>query len=137
MGGALILLSIAFTTLLWGDLENRFMWIVLLVMLAFGAIGWIDDYRKVVQRNPKGLSAAAKFFWQSLIGIVAGAYSGASLGEPTAQRIELLGVSKELAHTLGIAIVIGLAAGDRPGESLLSVKAVARREDDVSGFVSM
>ncbi len=62
MGGALILLSIGITTLLWGDLSNRFLWIVLLVTVAFGAIGWIDDYRKVVRRNPKGLSAKAKFF---------------------------------------------------------------------------
>ncbi len=57
MGGALILLSIGITTLLWGDLSNRFLWIVLLVTVAFGTIGWIDDYRKVVRRNPKGLSA--------------------------------------------------------------------------------
>jgi phospho-N-acetylmuramoyl-pentapeptide-transferase len=54
MGGALILVSIVVTTLLWGDLTNRFVWVVLLVTLAFGAIGWVDDYRKVVHRNPKG-----------------------------------------------------------------------------------
>ncbi|MDX1374969.1 MAG: phospho-N-acetylmuramoyl-pentapeptide-transferase [Burkholderiales bacterium] len=71
MGGALILLAIGITTLLWGDLSNRFLWIVLLVTLAFGAIGWIDDYRKVVRRDPKGLSARAKFFWQSLVGLAA------------------------------------------------------------------
>ena len=63
MGGALILLSIGITTLLWGDLGNRYLWVVLLVSVAFGAIGWIDDYRKVVHRNPKGLSARVKFFW--------------------------------------------------------------------------
>jgi phospho-N-acetylmuramoyl-pentapeptide-transferase len=73
MGGALILLAIAITTLLWGDLANRFLWIVLLVTLAFGSIGWIDDYRKVVHHNPKGLSAKAKFFWQSMIGLAAAA----------------------------------------------------------------
>ena len=71
MGGALILVSVVVTTLLWGDLTNRFVWVVLGVTIAFGAIGWIDDYRKVVQRNPKGLSAKAKFFWQSLFGILA------------------------------------------------------------------
>ena len=76
MGGALILLSIGITTLLWGDLPNRFLWVVLLVTLAFGAIGWIDDYRKVVHRNPKGLSARAKLFWQSLIGLGAAVYLG-------------------------------------------------------------
>ena len=58
MGGALILVSIAVTTLLWGDLANRFVWVTLLVTLGFGAIGWVDDYRKVVHRNPKGLSGA-------------------------------------------------------------------------------
>ena len=56
MGGALILVSIAITTLLWADLRNRFVWVVLLVTLGFGAIGWIDDYLKVVNRNSKGLS---------------------------------------------------------------------------------
>src|SRR5258706_3451814 len=71
MGGALILVSIAITTLLWGDLGNRFIWVVLLVTLAFGAIGWIDDYRKVVHRDPKGLSARVKFFWQSVFGVAA------------------------------------------------------------------
>jgi len=74
MGGALILLSIGITTLLWGDLQNRYLWVVLLVTLAFGAIGWIDDYRKVVRRDPKGLSAGAKFFWQSVVGIAAAGY---------------------------------------------------------------
>jgi phospho-N-acetylmuramoyl-pentapeptide-transferase len=74
MGGALILLSIGITTLLWGDLENRFLWVVLLVTLAFGGIGWVDDYRKVVHRNPKGLSARAKLFWQSIFGLGAAAY---------------------------------------------------------------
>src|ERR1043165_2054479 len=79
MGGALILVSIVVTTLRWGDLSNRLLWVVLLVTLAFGTIGWIDDYRKVVHRNPKGLSAKAKFLWQSLLGFAAAgflAYSG-------------------------------------------------------------
>ena len=57
MGGALILVSIVITTLLWADLRNRFIWVVLIVTVGFGAIGWVDDYRKVVHRNPKGLSA--------------------------------------------------------------------------------
>src|SRR3954449_4314730 len=67
MGGALILVSIVITTLLWGNLTNRFVWVVLLVMTGFGIVGWIDDWRKVVYRNPKGLPAKAKFFWQSVI----------------------------------------------------------------------
>jgi phospho-N-acetylmuramoyl-pentapeptide-transferase len=69
MGGALILVSIGISTLLWADLTNRFIWMVLITTLGFGAIGWVDDYRKVVYKNPKGLSAKAKLFWQSLIGL--------------------------------------------------------------------
>jgi len=71
MGGALILISIGTATLLWADLGNRFVWIVLIVTLGFGWIGWIDDYRKVVHRNPKGMSAKEKYFWQSSIGLLA------------------------------------------------------------------
>jgi phospho-N-acetylmuramoyl-pentapeptide-transferase len=74
MGGALILASVAVTTLLWGDLHNKYVWVVLLTTLGVGAIGWVDDYRKVVHRNPKGLSAGAKMFWQSLIALAVGLY---------------------------------------------------------------
>jgi phospho-N-acetylmuramoyl-pentapeptide-transferase len=74
MGGALVLVSIAVTTVLWADWSNRFVWVVLMVTLGFGAIGWVDDYRKVVHRNPKGLSAREKYFWQSVIGLVAAVY---------------------------------------------------------------
>jgi phospho-N-acetylmuramoyl-pentapeptide-transferase len=74
MGGALILTSIAITTLLWGDLRNHYVWVVLLTTLGFGVIGWVDDYRKVVHRNPKGLSAKAKMGWQSVIALVVGIY---------------------------------------------------------------
>ena len=70
MGGALILTSIAITTLLWSDLDNKYVWVVLFTTLGFGAIGWVDDYRKVVHRNPKGLSAKTKMFWQSLIALI-------------------------------------------------------------------
>lgn len=71
MGGALILFAVTITTLLWSNLANRYVWIVLLVTLGFGAIGCIDDYRKLVLKNCKGLSPRNKFFWQSLIGLVA------------------------------------------------------------------
>jgi phospho-N-acetylmuramoyl-pentapeptide-transferase len=71
MGGALILVSVAITTLLWADLQNRYVWIVLATTLGFGIVGWVDDWRKVVHRNPKGLSARAKIFWQSVIAITA------------------------------------------------------------------
>jgi phospho-N-acetylmuramoyl-pentapeptide-transferase len=71
MGGALILVSIAISTLLWADLNNHYVWIVLLVTLLYGAIGWVDDYRKVFEQNPAGLSARWKLFWQFVIGIAA------------------------------------------------------------------
>ena len=74
MGGALILTSVAITTLLWGDLHNAYIWVVLFATLGVGAIGWVDDYRKVVHRNPKGLSAGAKMFWQSLVALAVGVY---------------------------------------------------------------
>ena len=86
MGGALILVSIVITTLLWGDLDNRFIWIVVLVTLGFGAVGWVDDWRKVVHRNPKGLSARAKLLWQSLIAIVAAVYIAFSVAAPDNAR---------------------------------------------------
>src|SRR3982750_707712 len=82
MGGALILVSIAISTLLWADLDNRFVWVVLLVTLGFGAVGWVDDWRKVVYRNPKGLPARAKLGWQSLIGLVAAVYLAFSVSAP-------------------------------------------------------
>lgn len=85
MGGALILTAIAVTTLLWGDLQNHYVWLVLLTTMGFGIIGWVDDYRKVVYRNPKGLSAKAKIGWQSLIALATGIYlwNSASLPEHT------------------------------------------------------
>ncbi len=104
MGGALILVSIVVTTLLWADLRNRFVWVVLLVTLGFGVVGWIDDYRKVVQRNPKGLSAGKKLLLQSLIGLVAAIYLAFSVSEPsTSQFLQLFrawlasGLSVELS----------------------------------------
>ena len=69
MGGALIIVAIGLSTLLWGDLGNRYVWITLFVTLSFGAIGWVDDYRKVVEKNSKGLPAKSKYFWQSVCGL--------------------------------------------------------------------
>ncbi|MDR0203447.1 MAG: phospho-N-acetylmuramoyl-pentapeptide-transferase [Delftia acidovorans] len=74
MGGVLILFSIAMSTLLWFDLSNRFVWIVLLVTLGFGAIGWVDDWRKVVNKDPEGMRSGEKYFWQSVIGLLAALY---------------------------------------------------------------
>jgi len=87
MGGALVLIAILITTLLWADLSNRFVWIVLLVTFGFGAIGWVDDYRKVVHRNSKGLSARAKFFWSALIGLAAAVYLAFAVSVPTNAKI--------------------------------------------------
>jgi len=87
MGGALVLLSILTATLLWADLSNRFVWVVLAVTFGFGAIGWVDDYRKVVKNNPKGLSARAKFFWQSLIGLAAAVYLAFAVSAPSSTQI--------------------------------------------------
>lgn len=74
MGGALILIAIACSTLLWADLSNRYIWVILLVTLGYGVIGFIDDYRKVIKGNSDGLSAKAKYSWQSIIGIIAAVF---------------------------------------------------------------
>ncbi len=74
MGGALILAAVAVTTLLWADLSNRYVWACLVTTIGFGAIGWVDDYRKVVHKNPKGLSARAKMFFQTVIAALALSY---------------------------------------------------------------
>ncbi len=87
MGGALILISLGISTLLWADLANRFIWIVLIVTFGFGAVGWVDDWRKVVYRNPAGLSARAKFFWQSVIGLVAAIYIAFSISAPNNEKL--------------------------------------------------
>lgn len=87
MGGAMVLTSIAISTLLWADLSNRFVWVVLFVMVGFGAIGWVDDYRKVVHKNPKGMSAKEKFFWQAFIGFVASTYLAFAVSAPSTSKI--------------------------------------------------
>jgi len=81
MGGVLILIGIGVSTLLWFDWSNRFVWVVMLVTMGFGAIGWVDDWRKVVDKNPEGMSSREKFFWQSLIGLVAALYLAFSVSE--------------------------------------------------------
>ena len=123
MGGALILFAITVSTLLWADLSNRFIWVVLFVTLGYGSIGWIDDYRKVVHHNPKGMSAREKFSWQSVIGLAAAFYlvfarsvpAGGTLTETIAGWVEAgfpLDISSNL-HLLipcfkDIALPLGL-----------------------------
>jgi len=87
MGGALVLIAVLITTLLWADLANRFVWVVLVVTFGFGAVGWVDDFRKVVRRNPKGLSARAKFFLQSLLGLIAAIYLAFAVSAPSYAKI--------------------------------------------------
>ncbi|MDJ0955438.1 MAG: phospho-N-acetylmuramoyl-pentapeptide-transferase [Arenicellales bacterium] len=74
MGGALILVSVVLSTLLWADLFNRFVWVVLFTCLSFGIIGWLDDYKKLVDKNPKGIGARNKFMWQSIVGLSAAVF---------------------------------------------------------------
>ncbi|MCV2368373.1 phospho-N-acetylmuramoyl-pentapeptide-transferase [Roseateles oligotrophus] len=81
MGGVLILIGIAVSTLLWFDWSNRFVWVVMLVTMGFGAIGWVDDWRKVVDKDPEGMASREKFFWQSLIGLIAALYLAFSVSE--------------------------------------------------------
>ena len=105
MGGALILVSIALSTLIWSDLQNHYVWIVLLVTLAFGAIGWTDDYRKVFRKDSKGLSAKWKYFWQSVIGLVAAFWLYYS-AEGSAELAYIVPFFKDIALDIGIFYVI-------------------------------
>lgn len=100
MGGALILVAITASTLLWADLGNEFVWVVLLTALGFGVIGWVDDWRKVVHCNPKGLSAKEKYFWQSLIGFSVAVYLFGSATLPQETTL-IFPFFKELALPLG------------------------------------
>ena len=105
MGGALILSSIGISTLLWADLHNRYVWVVLLVTLLFGAIGWVDDYRKVIEKNSKGLPSRWKYFWQSVFGLAAAIflYTTAPSAVETTLIIPML---KDASIPLGIGFVV-------------------------------
>ena len=87
MGGVLILLAIAFSTVLWADLGNRFVWIVMIVTLGFGAIGWADDWRKVVRKDPEGMRSREKFMWQTLIGVSVSLFLLFSISESNNYRV--------------------------------------------------
>ncbi len=105
MGGALILLAIVFSTVLWVDLESRYIWVLLLVTVAFGGIGWVDDYRKIVLQDPKGLAARWKFLAQSAVGLVA-AFTLYGIASAPAETALLIPYFKDLAIPLGGAYVI-------------------------------
>jgi phospho-N-acetylmuramoyl-pentapeptide-transferase len=105
MGGALILVAIAVATLLWANLENRYVWVALLVTLAFGAIGWVDDYRKISYGNSKGLSARAKYGWQSLAALAAGIYLLSTAQSPAETQL-ITPFFKDVALPLGAWYVL-------------------------------
>jgi phospho-N-acetylmuramoyl-pentapeptide-transferase len=88
MGGAMILIAVFVATLAWADLTNRFVWVVLFTTLAFGAIGWVDDYKKIIDKNPRGIGAKQKFFWQKVSGLVAATFLYTTA--QTAAQTELL-----------------------------------------------
>jgi phospho-N-acetylmuramoyl-pentapeptide-transferase len=105
MGGVMILIAIGLSTLLWGDLSNHYVWVVLLVTLSTGAVGFVDDYRKVVQKNSKGLPARWKMFWQSLIAITAGVYLYASAAGP-AETTLIIPFYKDIIIDLGLFYIV-------------------------------
>ncbi|MCC4117909.1 phospho-N-acetylmuramoyl-pentapeptide-transferase [Aromatoleum toluclasticum] len=108
MGGALILIAIAVTTLMWGDLRNQYIWVTLFVTLGFGAVGWVDDWRKVVHRDPKGLPSRWKYLWTSLIALAAALFLGLTAHEP-AQTELIVPFFKAVSYPLGIYGFIALS----------------------------
>ena len=116
MGGVLILIGIGVSTLLWFDWSNRFVWIVMVVTVGFGAIGWVDDWRKVVQKHSAGMPSGEKYFWQSVIGLVAAlslAFScSATSNLPCPQPFRALGPS--------LGMVGDLANLDQPQANLVT-----------------
>ncbi|WP_396588779.1 phospho-N-acetylmuramoyl-pentapeptide-transferase [Bermanella sp. R86510] len=105
MGGTLILLGVAVSTLLWGDLSNHYVWTVLLVTLATGLVGFVDDYRKVVQKNSRGLPAKWKMFWQSLIALSAGIFLYVTAATP-AETTLIVPFFKEVTIELGLFYIV-------------------------------
>jgi len=105
MGGALILVAIAISILLWADLRNRYVWVVLLVTLAFGVVGWVDDYRKVVQKDSRGLPARWKYFWQSVAGLGAALYLYYSGVSPVETQL-IVPFFKSVSIDLGMFFIV-------------------------------
>jgi phospho-N-acetylmuramoyl-pentapeptide-transferase len=109
MGGVMILLSVAVSTLLWTDLHNRYVWVVLVVMLAFGAIGFYDDYRKLVLKDSRGLASRWKYFWQSVFGLGAALflyYTAPHGPAPVAETALFVPLFKQVALPLGLFFVV-------------------------------
>lgn len=108
MGGALIIIAIGATILLWGDLRNHYVWVTLLVTIGFGAVGWVDDWRKVVHRDPKGLASRWKYLWTSLIALAAALVLGLTATEP-AQTELIVPFFKAVTYPLGLFGFVALA----------------------------
>jgi phospho-N-acetylmuramoyl-pentapeptide-transferase len=108
MGGALILASITVTTLLWADLSSHYVWVLLLTLIGFGAIGWVDDWRKVVEKNPKGLASRWKYFWQSVIAVIVASWLAWSAQLP-AQTELIVPFFKHIVMPLGTVGFVVLA----------------------------
>jgi len=105
MGGALILVAIGVSTLLWSDLGSRYVWVALLVTFAFGAIGFMDDYKKLVQRDPKGLSARQKYLWQSVAGLAAALFLYYTAKAPVETQL-IVPFVKDVVIDLGFGYVL-------------------------------
>jgi phospho-N-acetylmuramoyl-pentapeptide-transferase len=101
MGGALILTAIVVSTVLWADLENRYIWVVLFVTLAFGVIGYVDDYKKLILQDPAGISGRQKFFWQS-VSALAAAIALYMMASDELSTSLLIPYFKDLALPLGV-----------------------------------
>ncbi len=98
MGGALIIFTVTVCMLLWGDLSNRFVWVALLVTIGFAIVGWVDDYRKIIHKNSDGLSAKAKYFWQSLIALLASGYLYKTAMLPAETQLVIPFVKEAVLH---------------------------------------
>ncbi len=105
MGGALLLVSIAATTLLWADLSSRVVWVVLIVMLLFGAVGWVDDYKKLVEKDPKGLRPRNKYLWQSVIALGCALFLYFTAATPAETQL-IVPVFKNVALELGWFFIV-------------------------------
>lgn len=105
MGGALILSAIFFSSLLWSDLTNRYVWVVLIVTAIFGAVGWVDDYRKVAKRDPKGLPARWKYFWQSVAGVGAATFLYMTAQIPAETQL-FIPFFKNVALNMGLFYIV-------------------------------
>ena len=107
MGGALILVSVAITPLLWADLSNDYVWVALVTLLGFGVIGWVDDWRKVVEKNSRGLPSRWKYFWQSVIGLAVAFYLWQSASLPAHTEL-IIPFLKQATLTLSAVAFIAL-----------------------------